>query len=93
VRNTGQNAPVPPGHPEDVSAYTASDVYRISAASGTGWTAWLPATVTTAAFGQTVPVQVYANRGPGASASTDVQVKVTSESDPTKTAATTCHIA
>jgi M6 family metalloprotease-like protein len=93
VRNTGRAAAVPPGHPEDVSGYAGSDVYRVSAAvAGSGWTTWLPATVTTAKFGQIVPVQVYVKRSSGGPRRTQVRVTVTSESDPTKTAISTCHV-
>jgi M6 family metalloprotease-like protein len=93
VRNTGRPVAVPASHPEDVTAYIGSDVYRVSAAtSAAGWATWLPATVTAARFGQTVPVQVYVKRGPGALRSTRVRVTVTSESDPTKAATGTCRV-
>jgi hypothetical protein len=92
MRNTGRAAAVPAGHPEDVNAYAGADVYRISAASGAGWTTWLPTTVTTARFGQFAPVQVYVKRGPGADHRAQVRVTVTSESDPTKTSTATCRI-
>jgi M6 family metalloprotease-like protein len=92
MRNTGRAAAVPPGHPEDVTAYLNSDVYRLSAAAGNGWTTWLPATVTTARFGQLAPVQVYVQRPAGARRGTQVQLTATSESDPTKTSTSTCRI-
>ncbi|GIH06102.1 peptidase M6 [Rhizocola hellebori] len=93
VHNTGRAGAVPPGHPEDVAAYANSDVYRITAAAnGTGWTTFLPATVVSAGFGQTVPVLVYVKRSPGALAGTQVRVTATSESDPTKTATATCRV-
>jgi M6 family metalloprotease-like protein len=83
VRNTGRAAARPVLHPEEVSPYLGSDVYRISASGGS--TTWLPTRVTTAQFGHTVPVQVYVRHG------TRVRVTVTSESDPTKTSTATCH--
>jgi hypothetical protein len=87
VRNTGKAAAVPPGHPEDVTAYVGSDVYRISAtASEAGSTTWLPTTVTTARFGEMVPVHVLVKNAAG------VRITVTSESDPTKTATSTCRV-
>jgi hypothetical protein len=92
MRNTGRAAAVPAGHPEDVSAYVGSDVYRISAASGAGWATWLPTTVTTARFGHFAPVQVYVKRGPGADRRTRVRVTVTSESDPTMTSTAVCRV-
>jgi hypothetical protein len=92
LRNTGRAAAVPPGHPDDVTAQAGGDVYRISAAAGAGWSAWLPATVTTARFGQTVAVPVYAKRGTGAPRLARVRVTATSESDPTKTSTGTCVV-
>ena len=91
--NTGRAEALPPGHPEDVSAYVNSDVYRISAtATGTGWTTFLPTTVVAAKFGQVIPVQVYASRAAGTRPGTQIRVTVTSESDPTKTSTATCRI-
>nr|BFE81686.1 hypothetical protein GCM10020093_042870 [Planobispora longispora] len=41
--NTGGKAPAQGQHPEDVSAYLDSDVYRLSATvEGRGWTVSLP---------------------------------------------------
>jgi M6 family metalloprotease-like protein len=92
LRNTGRAAAVPPGHPDDVTASAGGDVYRVSAAAGEGWSAWLPATVTTARFGQTVAVPVYAKRGTGAPRVGRVRVTATSESDPTKISTGTCVV-
>ncbi|GAA0924756.1 peptidase M6 [Virgisporangium aurantiacum] len=92
VRNTGKAAPVS-GHPEDVTAYVGSDVYRVKAAtSARGWTTWVANAVATAKFGQTVPVTVYVKRDPGAQRSAAVQLTATSESDPTKSATTSCIV-
>jgi hypothetical protein len=93
VLNTGKAAAIPPGHPEDVTAYARSDVYRVAAsAANPGWTTFVPATVVSAEFGRTVPVQVYAQRAPGTRPGTQIRVTVTSESDPTKTATATCRV-
>jgi hypothetical protein len=93
ILNTGRAAALPPGHPEDVTAYANSDVYRISAAaSGVGWTTFVPAPVVSARFGQSVPIQVYAKRPPGTRPGTQVRVTVTSESDPTKKSTATCFV-
>ena len=81
------------GHPEDVTAYLGSDVYRISTVSaGAGWKTLLPSTLATAAAGKTEPVRIHVQRGAGASGGTEVRVKVSSESDPAKTAISTCHV-
>lgn len=92
VRNTGRAAPVA-GHPEDVTAYVGSDVYRVQAGvSARGWTTWVPSAVTTARFGETVPVTVYVKRDANAPRSAAVQLTATSESDPTKSATTSCIV-
>jgi M6 family metalloprotease-like protein len=85
VRNTGRAAAGTAGHPEDVSAYLGSDVYRISATASGGPAPWLPTAVTTAQSGQAVGVQVYVRRGVRA------RVTVTSESDPAKASTATCR--
>jgi hypothetical protein len=93
VRNTGKAAAVPPGHPEDVTTYVGADVYRISAtASDIRATTWLPTTVTTVRFGEFLPVHVFVKRAPDNSNGTEVKIDVTSESDPTKHAVSTCRI-
>jgi M6 family metalloprotease-like protein len=93
LRNTGRAAAIPAVHPEDVTGFVNSDVYRLSATTtGSGWTTWLPATVTTAKFGQFSTVQVYVKRDAGASRNTRINVTATSESDPTKSSTSTCRI-
>jgi M6 family metalloprotease-like protein len=93
LRNTGRAAPVPPGQPEDVTGYVNSDVYRLSATvTGKGWTAWLPNALTTARFGQTTAVQVWAKRDPGAARSATVRLTARSESDPAKAATGSCRV-
>ena len=93
VLNTGKAGDVPPGHPEDVSAYTNSDVYRIVATTtDAGWTTFVPRTVVSAKFGQAAQVQVFAKRAPGTRPGTRIQVTAKSESDPTKSATATCRV-
>jgi M6 family metalloprotease-like protein len=92
LRNTGTAAPAG-GHPEDVTAYLGSDVYRLSAtAAGAGWTTWLPNTLAGAQFGRVVPVEVFVKRDPGTRRGTEVRLTATSESDPTKSATATCRV-
>jgi hypothetical protein len=91
VRNTGAAAPVG-GHPDDVTAYAGSDVYRVTASAAGGWTTWLPNNLTTARFGRTVPVLVYVKRGAAGARPGKVSLTVTSASDPTKKATTTCRV-
>jgi hypothetical protein len=87
VRNTGRaTATAGP-----LAAYTGSDVYRVSASAGAGWTSWLPHAVTDVANGRSASVDVYVKRPAGAR-STRVAVTVTSESDPAATATTSCRV-
>jgi M6 family metalloprotease-like protein len=94
ITNTGGPATNTAGHPEDVSAYLGSDVYRLSASStGSGWAAQLPNALATAKSGQTVNVPVYVSRTAAAAKSGSVTLTAVSESDPTKTATATCGVA
>jgi hypothetical protein len=88
VRNTGRAAPVP----QELGGYVGSDVYRVSASAGAGWTAWLPRTVTDVPDGGAAPVDVYVKRAAGTPRGTQVAVTVTSESDPAATATTSCRV-
>ncbi|MEV7013128.1 M6 family metalloprotease domain-containing protein [Streptosporangium sp. NPDC051022] len=91
--NTGRGAPAQGQHPEDVSAYLDGDVYRLSATvEGRGWTASLPNRLATADFGEQTLVAVNAQRASGGSRLAKVTLTATSESDPSKTARTTCHV-
>jgi hypothetical protein len=90
LTNTGQARSVS-GHPEDVNAYTRSDVYRLSAkVTGAGWSAWLPNELAIAEFGKSVNVSALATADDGAAASATVELTATSESDPSKQATATC---
>lgn len=84
LRNTGTAGSAP---------HTDADVYRLSAATtGKGWSTWLPNALATAQAGRTSTVQVYAKRASGADRFAKVKLTATSESDPTKTATTTCAV-
>jgi hypothetical protein len=90
LRNTGK-ASVPGGqHPEDVSGYLRSDVYRLSARTDSrGWSVWLPNQLATAAFGKTVYVTAYAKRESGHRIA-PIRLTARSESEPAKTDTATC---
>ncbi len=93
LTNTGSAGPVAGTHPEDVSAYLDSDVYRLSASlAGDGWTAELYNALATAEAGATVNVPVYVIRTPGADNRAVVTLTATSESDPSKTATASCNL-
>ena len=94
LTNTGTAAPPAGTHPEDVSAFLNSDVYRLSidGVAGNGWNAQLYNELATAEFGQTVNVPVYVTRVPTSTGLTTVTLRATSESDPTKTTTATCRV-
>jgi hypothetical protein len=83
VANTGRIAPPAGQHPEDVTPYLGGDVYRLSATvDGQGWSTWLPNELTSARFGSTVQVPVYAKQDAPGSRLVRVNLTATSESDP-----------
>ena len=88
VRNTGRAAPVA----GSLGRYAGTDVYRVSATAGAGWTTWLPHAVTDVANGRTAPVDVYVKRTGSTPRGTQVAVTVTSESNPAATATTSCLV-
>jgi hypothetical protein len=93
LTNTGQVSPAQGQHPEDVTRYLGSDVYRLSATvDGQGWSTWLPNQLATARFGRTVQVPVYAKQGTPGTGPVRVRVTATSESDPTKSSSSTCYV-
>jgi hypothetical protein len=93
LTNTGGAGPIAGTHPEDVSAYLDSDVYRLSATlQGAGWSADLYNALATAKAGKTVNVPVYVTRTPGAANRAVVTLTATSESDPSKTDTATCSL-
>ncbi|WP_062428947.1 M6 family metalloprotease domain-containing protein [Herbidospora daliensis] len=91
LTNTGKSATSAAAHPEDVSAYAKSDVYRLSTSvNGKGWSVNVPNFLTSAEFGKTVTVPVHAIRAKGGSLLATIKLTATSESDPTKKATATC---
>jgi M6 family metalloprotease-like protein len=88
VRNTGRAATTSGA----LRGYVGSDIYRVSATAGAGWTTWLPRAVTDVANGRTAPVEVFVKRAPGTKRGTQVAVTVTSESNPAATATTSCRV-
>jgi hypothetical protein len=93
LTNTGQPAPAQGQHPEDVSAYLGGDVYRLSATvDDQSWTAWLPNQLTSARFGRSVEVPVYARQNTPGSRLVRVNLTARSESDPTRVSTSTCYV-
>ena len=89
LQNSGRAA-VAGTHPEDVSAYLRSDVYRLSAEAKTrGWSVWVPNELAATEFGRTDLVTVYAKRESGSRLGR-VTLTATSESDASKDDTATC---
>jgi hypothetical protein len=93
LRNTGTAAGSGAGHPENVSAFLTSDVYRLSATvSGTGYRVVLPNALATTRFQTTTNVTVNVGATSTAAATGTVTLRATSEGDPTKTSTATCAV-
>ncbi|WP_243727433.1 M6 family metalloprotease domain-containing protein [Actinocrispum wychmicini] len=93
LTNTGQVKPFTNGHPEDVSAYVNSDVYRLSATvAGTGWSVQLPSQLATAKDGATVTVPVNVVRSQTGSFAATVTLTAKSESKASATSTATCQL-
>lgn len=92
LTNTGHSAGGGQRHPEDVTKYLQSDVYRLSAkAPSHGWSVWLPNELSTAKFGRSTKVHTVASALPSASRHGTVVLTAQSVSDPSKTSTATCH--
>ncbi|KAK1228505.1 hypothetical protein PQX77_008445 [Marasmius sp. AFHP31] len=94
LKNTGTFAGNSTGHPQDLSAYLQSDIYRLSASvSGQGqWRVELPNALATAKFGSTTDAKVAVGAGSGATGEATVTLTVTSESDSKVSATKTCKV-
>ncbi|GAA3827322.1 M6 family metalloprotease domain-containing protein [Sphaerisporangium flaviroseum] len=91
--NTGKAATPAGQHPEDVSTYLKSDVYRLATTvDGKGWTTWIPNQLSAVEFGKTTLVPVYAQRAKGGDRLAKLKLTATSESDPTKKSTATCQM-
>ncbi|MFY1636363.1 M6 family metalloprotease domain-containing protein [Solwaraspora sp. WMMB335] len=93
LTNTGTYSAGGQQHPEDVSAYLDSDVYRLSTrAAGIGWRSELPNELATAEFGTSTTVKVSVAAAGDAVPSGFIKLTATSVSDPTKTVTQTCRV-
>lgn len=81
------------GHPEDVSAYLKTDVYRLKATvEGSGWNVTLPNELTALEYGKSVTVSAAVSATDDAAQFGTVKLTVTSESDPGVVANTICVV-
>ncbi|KAH7393182.1 hypothetical protein BKA64DRAFT_724346 [Cadophora sp. MPI-SDFR-AT-0126] len=96
VYNTGtySSAAAAAPHPQDITAYLKSDVYRLSASvTGWGWKVELPNELVTAKFGEKKTVYVaVAPDSPLASIVGIVKLTATSESNPNVAASGLCWV-
>ncbi|MEV4629669.1 M6 family metalloprotease domain-containing protein [Micromonospora sp. NPDC049523] len=93
LTNTGTYSAGGQQHPEDVSAYLKSDVYRLSTeVAGKGWRSELPNALATAQFGKSTTVKVSVAANSDAAATGFVKLTATSVSDPSKTVTKQCRV-
>ncbi|GIJ44172.1 peptidase M6 [Virgisporangium aliadipatigenens] len=93
LTNTGTWSAGGQQHPENVNAYTRSDVYRLSATvDGQGWRTQVPNALATAEFGKSTTVRVSVGASQSAASTGVVNVTATSESDPSKTVTKQCRV-
>lgn len=93
LTNTGAWSAGGQQHPEDVSAYLKSDVYRLTTkADGIGWRSELPNELAVAEFGKSTTVKVSVAAAANAVATGYIKLTATSVSDPTKTRTQTCRV-
>ncbi|KAF3919803.1 hypothetical protein ABW20_dc0109343 [Dactylellina cionopaga] len=80
-------------HPQNVTAYLQSDVYRLSAeVAGKGWRVELPNALATAQFGASAPVSVAVAAASDADPEAVVKLTAVSESDKTVKASAVCRV-
>lgn len=96
VKNTGTKAPPSNAHPQDLSKYLGSDIYRISAeVQGEGLKVGVPNALAYAKFGESTSVKVAVGKaanGTGYGAAGTVKVTVVSEGDKSVKATATCKV-
>lgn len=92
--NTGKGgANATSAHPQDLSAYLGSDIFRLEAkVEGKGWEVGVPNAVAHAKFGESTEVKVAVRSGYGAADKATVKLTVTSESDKEVKAQKSCKV-
>ncbi|KAF2708596.1 M6 metalloprotease [Pleomassaria siparia CBS 279.74] len=93
LSNTGTIVNSTSSHPQDLSKYLNSDIYRLTAeVEGSGWTVVLPNELAAAKFGEKVSVNVAVGSSSNATAEATVKLTATSESDATAVASASCTV-
>lgn len=93
LTNAGTYVDGQAAHPQDLSAYLTSDVFRLTAeVAGEGWRVELPNALAVAEYGETTTVDVAVGADADADGSAVVTLTATSESDPDASATATCRV-
>ena len=88
LKNVGTAAASEPSlHPQDVTPWLNSDIYRLSVSvQGEGWKAQLQNDLVAVKFGDSKSIAIFISHAEDASRSATITLTAASESDPTKTA-------
>ncbi|RWA10444.1 hypothetical protein EKO27_g4660 [Xylaria grammica] len=93
LTNSGKYVGSDADHPQDLSAYLTSDIYRLSAeVDGQGWRVELPNALAAAGYGEGTTVNVAVGAATNATSSAVVTLTATSESDPEISATAKCQV-
>ncbi|KAI1280239.1 hypothetical protein F5Y07DRAFT_338313 [Xylaria sp. FL0933] len=93
LTNSGKYVAGNATHPQDLSAYLTTDVYRLSAkVDGRGWRVELPNELAAAQYGKGAVVNVAVGAAADAKSSAVVTLTATSESDPKVSASAKCQV-
>lgn len=93
LTNSGEYVNGNAAHPQDLSAYLTSDVYRLSAeVDGDGWRVELPNALAVAGYGEATTVSVAVGAAANATSSAVVTLTATSESDSEVSTTATCEV-
>ncbi|KAI8948756.1 M6 metalloprotease [Xylaria longipes] len=93
LTNSGQYVDGHAAHPQDLSAYLKSDIYRLSAkVDGQGWRVELPNALAVAEYGKATTVNVAVGAAAEAKSSAVVTLTAKSESNPEISATATCQV-
>ncbi|KAI1339828.1 M6 family metalloprotease [Xylariaceae sp. FL0016] len=93
LSNTGSYVEGDADHPQNLSAYLTSDIYRLSAqVDGEGWSIVLPNELAAAEFGGSMTVNVAVGAVSNATANAVVKLTAVSESDPSVADTAECQV-
>jgi M6 family metalloprotease-like protein len=93
LTNSGKYVDGRAAHPQDLTAYLKSDVYRLSAkVDAKGWRVELPNALAVAEYGKSTTVNVAVGAAKNAKGNAVVTLTATSESDPHVSAIAKCQV-